>query len=263
MTITSSIKIQNALSYFADHFSKELERDLHGFFKRMGWWLTDGVLNGEPSGLFKCKDPYRGKLEKRTVREFLDQEPNHLLGDIQSLRDLFNQQTKYWIEEWFKEELSENFGSEAPSIQDWEKKWSHILEATLDVYALNPEHESEWDKFLDLKLKSVVETWRFKAELEAKKRFDRLSSAAMLNELESCILIRLTGLFDKQRMEYPVGGTLQWLSGMSSELGSYSKIEMGLFVRSDVFRKKWGGQHLEEIDRLYPKDPEWGTHIYI
>lgn len=251
LLIVSYINNLELTERFALSFRHSLESDQNGIYQKLAWWFADGVLNFEPHGMFRAERPYGGSTDKRTIAEYLDQEPQFIWNDVTKLRDLFNTYVHNILKDSFIEMYKKETG-QSINDEDWFLNFQNDWEKALFLMDLNPEEpESIWSGFLKLRIYPLVERFRSLAEKEAKKR--RLSFAQLVTqtEMEDCIVRRVSFDYSGICSAYPELTPLEWLEKLENAYGDAGFYEMSVFVNSPCFAKQTPLNDLEKAREYY------------
>lgn len=257
MSSLSPHQIQTLLSQAAQACAVELASADEPFFKKLEWWLADGVFNNEPYGMFRTTNPYF-QGDKRTVEEFLSQETHHRWDGMDTLRDLFNQRVLELLEEWVLNWLMAHPQGAAPTPEQWEKMWVHEWEEALFLVELNPRFEgNQWEEFLALPVATLVEGWREHAHRVAATRALHAARMVSRQDLEAAIIEKVSDELSHQRASAPKQSTLEALEALVGENGCVQKLEVAVYVHSPSFTRRVDPALLKQVQERFPLPSSW------
>ena len=257
MSLLSPNQIRVVLSQAAEACALGLASGDEPFFKKLEWWLADGVFNNEPYGMFRTELPY-SKGDQRTVAEFLAQETHHRWDGMDTLRDLFNQQVSEILEQWVLSWLPLHLKSPVPSPDEWERVWVHEWEEELFLVNLNPRfEESSWDEFLSLPLATLVEGWRSHAARVASARALRAARMVSRQGLEAAIIEKVSDELAHSRTTRPHQSILQALEALVGSGGRVLPLEVAVYVHSPSFTRRVDAQILREVQARFALPASW------
>lgn len=252
----SSNQIRKLLLEAADACALSIASGDEPFFKKLEWWLADGVFNHEPYGMFRTDTPYK-KGDTRTIGDYLKQETRHRWDGMETLRDLFSQKVMEMTEEWVLKWLP-NQVKKMPSPEEWERRWAHEWDEALYLAGLHPElPDAAWEEFLSLALTTIVERWRDQAARVATER--ALQAARMVSRqgLESAIVERVSNEVSHSRSVSPELSCLEILESMVSDEVGPSEVEIAVYVHSPPFTRTASAQIVKALQERFPLPGSW------
>lgn len=251
-------QIQTVLAAAAETCALGIANGDEPFFKKLEWWLADGVFNQEPHGMFRTEDPYRpGDL--RTVAEFLAQEPHHRWDGMNTLADLFAIHVLEMLGAWCQDYLKVRLGPSAPGEEEWENVYAPEWEDALHMADLHPQSPASiWTEFLALPLGTLVENWRSRAAEVARER--RLKAARMLSrqDIEQSMVARVDAALraGRARLEGPLD-LEALLTDTARGLGEWGSTEVAIYVHSSLFAQNTERALLRRLAQRFPIPAAW------
>lgn len=254
-----SPSIKNLLSTAAESCALALASGDEPFFKKLEWWLADGVFNHEPFGMFRTDDPYRPG-DTRTVGGFLQQETRHHWDGMRHLHDLFCQQVMELLEGWVRQWLVHQAGQRAVDEKEWDRDWAGEWEEALFMVSLHPKADaSAWEEFLALPLATVVEGWREHAARVADERALRAARMVSRQAIEAAMVEKVANDFAHQRRQCPGLSVLASLEALLDDPYPSTALELAVFVRSSAFTRRLAGEDLGRIHARFPLPEAWAN----
>lgn len=249
-------QIRKLLLEAADACALSIASGDEPFFKKLEWWLADGVFNHEPYGMFRTEAPYK-KGDARTIGQYLEQETRHRWDGMETLKDLFAQKVLELTEEWVLKWLPDHV-AKMPSPEEWERRWGHEWEEALYLAGLHPElPDAAWEEFLSLSLSTIVERWREHAARVATER--ALQAARMVSRqgLESAIVERVSDEVAHFKSLTPDVSLVEILEFIAIEKSAISETEIAVYVHSPSITQATCSRTVKALQERFPLPKSW------